>query len=114
MEEQEFWWKLRCLINSREPGNGSTHGRLGYCDWFEVRRWVYGGGDPRIQGRVGFVNGPAANQWSFTLMLVPGTESDEQIEWDELLPAAPEGKWLEFDEFAKTLTITPAVALPHT
>ncbi len=47
-------------------------------------------------------------------MLAPGTESEEQIVWKELLPAAPEGQWLEFDEFAKMLTITPAAAQPRT
>ncbi|MCA8986548.1 MAG: hypothetical protein KDA78_02845 [Planctomycetaceae bacterium] len=113
MENQEFWWKLRCLINSRKHARDSLQSRLGYCDWFEVRRWVFGDLESRIQGRVGFVNGRAASQWSFTLMLASGTESEEQIHWEELLPATSEGQWLDYDESSRTLTISPALANPH-
>ena len=64
MEETEFWWELRVRLNSTE-----SMGDLGYCDWFEPKRYSLGAPTGHIVGKVGFVDGHNSESMPFDLAI---------------------------------------------
>ena len=86
MSEREFWWELRVRI--MQCGALSA---LGYCDWFEVKRYVLSGPGAHVEGLVGFVNGRRSDNCRFTLVLPTDVGSIDEIDWRELLPNPGDG-----------------------
>src|SRR5262245_22853003 len=86
MSELEFWWELRVRI--MQSGVLSA---LGYCDWFEVKRYVLSGPGAHIDGLVGFVDGRRSDNHRFTLVLPPDVGSLDEIDWRALLPKPEQG-----------------------
>lgn len=102
MTEAEFWYALRMRINSAPECE-----LPGYCDWFEPKKYVLNGSEPRVVGRVGFVDGRRSDRSEFTLHLVRAVDSLDAIDWNAHLPADDARGWLTYDE--QRLTIEP----PH-
>ena len=102
MIESEYWEQLRFLLNHVA---GLPNG---WCDWFAPKQYVLDGQSPRINGRVGFVNGRNAATWEFTLYLDHAVDSLEQVKWSALLPVEGSTTWLRCDEFHHRLEIDPS------
>ena len=106
MNESDFWDALRFRIN-RLPAADSEGARLGWCDWFEAKRYILGGPSPRITGRVGFVSGRDAWQLRFVLLVSRQVGAAQEIEWSALLPPEDSAGWLWSEEGGETLVLDP-------
>lgn len=111
MSESEYWQQLCFRLNGVGPRSGEGISLPGWCDWFEPKKWFFGGKSSRVVGDVGFVNGHRVTQWQFSLLLPPNTRSEKEIEWAALLP--PEGllDWIRVDGDRGCMEIHPPMTL---
>jgi hypothetical protein len=100
VDEREFWWELRARIITGEE----LPPHLGWLDWFEPKQYLLGP-DPRIVGRVGFVDGRFATSMAFSLRLPPPVEELADIDWLGLIPAPDETGWIVIEGREPCLTI---------
>jgi hypothetical protein len=96
LSETEFWAALRSRIIL--SGHAAALG-LGYCDWFEVKRYKIGAPDACIEGLVGFVGrGRQHKTYKFILILPQDVDSLDALDWRSLLPDPEQHGWLEIEE----------------
>jgi len=99
MSESEFWGVLRFRIIL-----SGQLAALGYCDWFEVKRYCIGPSDARIEGLVGFVGrGPASKTYKFIFALPQNLESLDALDWANLLPDPERPGWVKIAEGLVTI-----------
>jgi hypothetical protein len=93
--ESEYWKCLQFRVNRGVAG--SPQSLSGWCDWFEPKTYVLDGPSPRIMGRMGFVSGRGAAEYTFTLFLKYAVGPLNEIDWAPLLPPDGTTGWLSFD-----------------
>jgi hypothetical protein len=103
MSEANFWEQLRLRINQESVSRDFP--LLGWCDWFEPKRYQFGGDSPCITGRVGFVGNNKVAQLDFVLFLPSAVASLDEIEWETLLPGLDAAGWLSVSPLENRLEI---------
>ena len=99
MRESEFWWVLQMRMNSR-----SEEISLGYCDWFETKRYRFGPPEGHIEGNVGFVSGHRSASLPFDLIFPSTYRSTDDIDWASLLALIDSGGYIHLDSESVTIS----------
>ena len=93
MTEAEFWHALRTRINQSDQ-----LATVGYCDWFEPKRYLFGPPNSRVEGLVGFLGGSHPIQYKFTFALPQSVGSVDEMDWRRLLPKPERHGWVWMEE----------------
>lgn len=112
MNEQDFWARLAFRITAEFRGYADAQLRRNWCDGLIAEEYDLGGPKPSVSGRA-WCGAGGQERWRFTLVLAPGVEAPEQIDWLALLPGDQSTGWLSPDPEARTLTIDPSSGVPE-
>lgn len=111
MDEQDYWLRLEHRVCAEFTGFSDRTLRAIWCDGLEPSHDDLSISPLCIHGRAW--SGPSGQEhWRFTLVLAPGIQSREVIDWAALLPADNVTGWLTPDPSARTLLIEPPAAYP--
>ncbi|MEV6595575.1 hypothetical protein AB0M36_01775 [Actinoplanes sp. NPDC051346] len=86
MDEQDFWVRLEYRITAEFQGFADERLRRNWCDGLMAEECNFGGMKPSISGRA-WCGTTGQDRWRFILVLPPGTDSYEQVDWSALLPS---------------------------
>jgi len=113
MSEQDFWLRLEYRLCHEMAGNAEWQELGLWCDGIYPGVFDLGASAPVIEGESWIGLGPRDQErWSFRLFLPQAVEARSEIEWAQLLPPDDVTGWLTIDREAKTMELTPALAIP--
>ncbi|WP_436536099.1 hypothetical protein [Actinoplanes sp. HUAS TT8] len=107
MDERDFWARLEHRITAEFRGFADEELRRTWCDGLIAEEYAAG----EVRG-LAWCGPGGQDRWRFTLLLPPGMDSPEQIDWSALLPDDRVTGWLSPDPKAGTMTIDPLSGVP--
>jgi hypothetical protein len=111
VDEQDFWARLEFRITAEFVGFADERLRRNWCDGLIPEEYDFGGLRPSVSGQA-WCGASGQERWRFTLVLAPGDDSHDQIDWSALLPSDRSTGWLTPDPDAKNMTIDPSSGAP--